>query len=466
MGSADPAARGSLLVKGGEVVNADGRQRADVLAIEGRIEALGADLEAPAGVNVVDAFGRFVLPGGIDAHTHFDGRFMGADTADDFAGGGACAVSGGITTHLDMCIPKAGEPPAAAVARWHEKAEGGAICDYGLHVAVVDPSVTSADQLARLVNEGYPSFKLFTAYEELALDDGAVLDVMDVCAEHGAIPVVHAENLHAIDRRTRRLLELGRREPRWHPWARPAGAEGEATARVIALAELAGAPVYVAHVTCRLALRAIAAAQARGQEVYGETEPHYLALTESVYDAPPAEAARYLCSPPIRSSEDQRALYDALRSGTLTGVASDHAPISLADRFRIGADDFSRMPNGVGAIEFVLPVLWTTGVRGGLISPERFVELTATAPAKTFGLDAKGRVAVGLDADLVVWDPDETWTASQAASRSAVDYCVLEGVELTGRAMYTVRRGELVWDGEQVTARPGGGRFIARSHGN
>ena len=453
----------SLLVKGGVVVHADGRERADVLVRSGRIAAIGHDLPAGERTHTIPADGLLVLPGGIDVHTHFDGRFMGASTSDDFWSGGVCASIGGITTHVDMCIPEAGEPLSDAIERWRGKAADKALCDYGFHATVVNGSVSTPTELLSLIEAGCPSFKLFMAYEGLAVDDATILDVMQICRDHGAMPVVHAENLAATEFLTRALVGAGRTEPRWHPVSRPPEAEAEATARVIALAGIADAPVYIAHVTCRAALEAVAGGRRRGQHVYAETEPHYLALTGEVYDAAPATSARFVCSPPIRGREDQTALKAALRDGLLTGVASDHCPIALSDRLAIGGEDFSRMPNGVGTIEFLRPVLWTTCVVPGLITPERFVELTATVPARTFGIAAKGRVAVGLDADLVLWDPDARWRASQETSHSRVDYCVLEGFELQGRATLTIRRGEVVWDGVEILAVPGSGEFIARA---
>jgi dihydropyrimidinase len=327
---------------------------------------------------------------------------------------------------------------------------------------VTDPRPEVIDEIPARIADGYSSFKLFTTYDGVGIDDAAIYDVLRTCGSNGALVFVHCENDTIVRRRTKELLDAGRTEPRWHPVARPAEAEAEAIDRVIALAHAAGSPVYIAHVSSRAGLDRLERAQRSGQSAFGETCPHYLGLTEAVYDQPGFGPARYLCSPPMRGAGDQQALWDGLAAGVLSVVSSDHGPLHLSDRQRLGEGDFSRIPNGAGSAEHLRHLLWTDGVVAGRLSVERFVEVTATGPAVLFGLRDKGRVAVGMDADIVVWDPRVRWTAASTECTSRLDYCVFEGRGFTGAATATVRRGELLWDGREVVGRSGSGRFVPR----
>ena len=453
-----------LAVTGGTVVNAHGRESCDVLVSYGRVVALrepGGAIDA--GARVIDATGCFVIPGGVDVHTHFDAVFQGANTADDFLSGGRCAAAGGTTTHIDMCFQEAGRSLAEAADRWHAKAEGRAVCDYSLHLVITDPRDDVIREIHDRVDEGYTSYKMFTTYEGLELADPAVYDVMRACADTGAMPFVHAENSALVQRRTAELLASGKTAPRWHPHARPVDAESEAVARVIALARAAESPVYIAHVTCRESLAHIARAQAQLAPVHGETCAHYLGITDSVFDEDGFGPARFLCSPPIRGEDDQRAIWDGLRTGVLSVVSSDHGPLHLADRMRLGGDDFSHIPNGAASAEHLRELVWTDGVATGALTPERFVDVTATAPARLFGLSTKGRIAIGMDADIVVWDPEKRVDVTSSSCQSELDYCTFEGRTFVGGAAATLRRGELLWNGEDSVGTPGSGRFIARA---
>lgn len=453
-----------VAIAGGTVVNADGRQECDVLVADGRIAALRAPGQPFApGVQVLDATGCFVLPGGIDVHTHFDTVFEGAPTADDFLSGGRCAAAGGTTTHIDMCFQEPGGSLAEAAETWHAKAAGRAVCDYGLHLVVTDPRPEVIREIPDRVAEGYTSFKVFTTYDGIGLEDEGIYDVMRACAETGAMPFVHGENRALVGRRTAELLAAGKTAPRWHPHARPVEAEAEAVSRVIALARAAGAQLYIAHVTCRESLAHIARAQAELAPVHAETCAHYLAFTDDVFDEDGVGPARFICSPPIRGAEDQRALWDALRTGVLSVVSSDHGPLHLADRLRLGGEDFSRIPNGAASAEHLRELLWTDGVAAGALSAERFVAVTSAEPARLFGLDRKGAIAIGMDADVVVWDPARRVEVEAERCLSQLDYCTFEGRTFVGGAAATLRRGELLWDGERAVAAPGTGEFVARS---
>jgi dihydropyrimidinase len=439
----------------GETIAAIDRATGD--AVGGRVGA------STGGEDRVDGRGLLLLPGGIDVHTHLD---MPLDdevrSADDFLSGTVAAAVGGTTTVIDYATQSPGGTLAAALATWQQRAAGRAVIDYGFHMIVCDPRADLERELAALVDAGVPSFKLFTAYPgRLMLDDGAVFRVLQATRDNGGLVCVHAENGHVIAALVAQALAAGHTAPRWHALTRPPRAEAEATHRVIALAEIAGAPVYVVHVSSAAALREIELARARGAAVWAETCPQYLFLSAERYDEPDFAGARYVMSPPLRDVANQAPLWRGLAERTLDTVATDHCPFRLADKAR-GRHDFSKIPNGGPGIEHRLTLLWQ-GVRRGVLSPERFVELTATAPARLFGLVRKGRIEVGADADLVLWDPHRRATISAATHHMRVDYDPYEGIEVIGGPRRVWSRGRTLVEEGTFVGREGAGRFVPRA---
>jgi dihydropyrimidinase len=473
------------LIKGGIVVAGDAapyRDREaiprDVLIDGATIAAVGPDLPVPPGAEVVDAAGLYVLPGGIDVHTHLDLPVGATRAADDFYSGHKAAAFGGTTTHIDFATQDRGGSLAHALEVWHGMAQGKAVIDYGFHLAVVDVNDAVLDELAALPAAGVTSLKLYLAYKGvLQVDDGAFLRTLQRAAQHGLLTMVHAENGDAIAELQAQARAAGRLTPEWHARTRPAWAEAEATLRAIALAAMAEAPLYVVHMTCAGALDQLRYARARGLPVMGETCPQYLYCTADDLARPDFEGAKFVCSPPLRTPADQDALWQALQDGTLDVVSTDHCPfffdgtrpivyegkpVQLPGK-ELGRDDFTRIPNGVPGIGDRLALLWSEGVATGHLSPERFVALTATNPARLFGLyPRKGVLAPGSDADVVLWDPRARHTLSVQTSHHRTDYCLYEGVQVTGKPVKVYRRGALLVDGDEWRGVAGEGRFVRR----
>jgi len=457
-----------LVVRGGTVVTDNATERCDVGVRGGRIAELGSRLGPAA--RSVDAAGLLVMPGGIDAHCHIDQRSSsGLTTADDFFTGGVSAACGGTTTIVPFAAQHRGQSLRAVVAAYHARACTRAFIDYGFHLIVSDPTETVlSEELPELVAAGCPSLKVYMTYEALKLNDRQMLAVFEAAERHGAIVLVHAENSDAVAWKTDQLLAAGKTEPRDHPASRPSLAEGEATNRAIALAELAGAAVFIVHVSCREALVPIAAARARGARVWAETCPQYLLLAAADMDRPGFEMAKFVCSPPLRSTADQAALWEALANGTLDLVASDHAPYRLQDPLgkRAHGEDapFTKIPNGMPGLELRLPLLFSEGVGRGRLTVNQFVALASSNPARIYGMfPQKGTIAVGADADLVVWDPNRETVVTHAALHDAMDYTPFEGTRVKGWPVTTVSRGDVVWDGHTVRGEAGRGQFVARA---
>jgi dihydropyrimidinase len=457
-----------LVVRGGTVATESGTVRADVGIRDGMIAQLAPDLGPAA--REIDATGRLVLPGGIDAHCHVDQQSSsGLMTADDFFTAGVSAACGGTTTIIPFAAQHRGQSLRQVVEAYHERARSRAFIDYGFHLIVSDPTpAVLDDELPSLVAQGCPSLKVYMTYDALKVTDRQMLAVFEAARSARAIVMVHAENSDAVAWTTARLLADGRTEPRYHPVSRPAAAEGEATHRAIALAELAGADVFIVHVSCREALAPIVAARARGARVWAETCPQYLVLTAADMDRPGFDMARYICSPPLRSEPDQAALWGALAAGQLDLVASDHAPYRLRDphgKMAHGEDaPFTKIPNGMPGLELRMPLLYSEGVGSGRLSLVQFVALTATNPARIYGLyPRKGTIAPGSDADLGVWDADLTRVVAQADLHDAMDDSPFEGRTLRGWPVTTIARGDVVWDDGRVMGQPGRGRFVART---
>src|SRR4051794_30534323 len=455
----------SILIKGGRVITAADDYVGDVLVDGERISLIGESLDVEAD-RVIDASGKYVLPGAIDPHTHLDMPFGGTVTIDDVTSGQTAAAFGGTTCHVDFCIQGHGQSFAEALDGWHAKREGKAIIDNGFHIAVTDlVEGGSLEELATLPAQGVTSYKLFMAYKGvLMVDDETLFRTMEVAAQTGALVMVHAENGDAIDVLVKRALAEGKTEPKYHALTRPPETEGEATNRAIQLAHVAGAPLYVVHVSCKESVEPIAIARDKGWDVWGETCTQYFFIDYDFLEKPNFEGAKYVYTPPPRDKANQDVLWNAVRTDVLSAISTDHCAFLWDGQKTLGRDDFSKIPNGGPGIENRLQMIHEFGVRAGRISLNRMVELLATNPAKLFGLyPRKGTVAVGSDADLVVFDPEKQVTISAATHHSKVDYNLYEGTRVTGSPEVVLLRGNVLVEGDELVAEPGIGRFVARA---
>ncbi len=458
-----------LIVRGGTVVSASDVARAEVLVEDGLIVAVvppDAELArafADRADHVLEATGRYVIPGGVDVHTHMEMPFGGTCSSDTFETGTRAAVWGGTTTIVDFAIQPRGGSLHAGLEGWLAKAEGRCACDYGFHLIVSEVTDEALDEMDRLMAEGVTSFKLFMAYPGVFYStDGEILRAMQRAAGSGALIQMHAENGIAIDQLVLQALARGERAPRFHGSTRPAILEGEATERAIELARVAGCALYIVHLSAAEALDRVAEARDRGEPVFAETCPQYLLLSEDDLARPDFEGAKFVCSPPLRAPEHQRALWRGLATGDLQVVATDHCPFCFREQKALGREDFSKIPNGLPGVEHRLDLLHQA-VTEGRLGLARWVELTATAPARMFGLfPRKGTIAPGADADLVIYDPGRTRTLSAATHHMAVDYSCYEGRPVTGGAETVLLRGRVVLEGGRYVGRPGDGRFVAR----
>jgi dihydropyrimidinase len=455
----------SVLIKGGRVVTAADDCLADVLVDGERISLIGESLDVQAD-RVIDAAGRYVLPGCVDPHTHLDMPFGGTVTIDDFESGHAAAAFGGTTCHVDFVIQPQGSTFTQALEQWHEKREGRALIDNGFHMAVTDlKEGGTVEELAGLPDQGVTSYKLFMAYKgAIMVDDETLFRTMQVAAETGALVMVHAENGDAVDVLVRQALARGETEPKYHALTRPPETEGEATNRAIQLARVAGCNLYVVHVSCREAVEPIQRAREAGWDVWGETCTQYFFIDYSHLERPGFEGAKYVYTPPPRAKENQEALWNAVRTDVLSVVSTDHCAFTWSEQKALGRDDFSKIPNGAPGLENRLQMIHSFGVREGRISLNRMVELLATNPAKLFGLyPRKGTLAVGSDADIVVFDPEKKVTIEAATQRSRSDYNLFEGTEVTGSPEVVLVRGTVVVEDGELKVEPGHGRFVRRA---
>jgi len=454
----------SILIRGGTVVNADQAFQADVLTQDGKIVAVGPNLQAPAGATVVDAGGQYVMPGGIDPHTHMQLPFMGTTTMDDFFTGTAAGLAGGTTSIIDFVIPNPQQPLMEAYQTWRGWAEKSA-ADYGFHVAITwwDESV-KRDMGTLVQQEGVNSFKHFMAYKNAIMcDDETLVNSFKRALELGAMPTVHAENGELVYLLQQEVANRGITGPEGHPLSRPPTVEGEAANRAIAIAEVLNVPIYVVHVSCIESAEAIARARARGQRVYGEVLAGHLTIDDSVYRHPDfATAAAHVMSPPFRPKGHQEALWRGLQSGSLHTTATDHCTFCAAQK-AAGKDDFAKIPNGCGGVEERMAVVWDEGVNTGRLTPSEFVAVTSANTAKLFNLyPNKGSVSVGADADIVVWDPAGTKTLSAKTQFSKGDYNVFEGRTVRGIPSHTLSQGKLVFVQGDLRAERGAGRYVKR----
>jgi dihydropyrimidinase len=462
----------SIVIRNGRIVTAVDDYRADILIEKGRIATIGERLEVGSHVDSHDASGLLVIPGGVDCHTHMENTFGASTTCDTFETGTRAAAFGGTTTILDFAFQHRDTSPLAAISRVQEVASSKAAIDYGLHVIVthVDDQVLE-DMKHAIRYEGVSSFKMFMAYPGICMvDDAAIFRAMRMVGQHGGIIALHAENGIVIEQLIKEALAAGNRAPKYHGLTRPALMEGEATHRGIKLAELAEAPVYFVHLSAREALAQIVEARDQGIPVFAETCPHYLFFDDSEYERPDFDVARYVMSPPLRPKETQAALWRALKFDDLQLISTDHCPFCMKEGFRgklnqkpLGRDDFSKIPNGVPGVETRMTVIHDGAVRENKLSLNRFVEITSTAPAKIFGLfPRKGTIAVGSDADLVLFDQEEKHVISAKTHHSDCDFTLFEGREVQGRVKKVFLRGKLIVDRDRWLGHSGSGNFIRR----
>ena len=451
----------STLIKGGTIVTADRTYKADVL-IEGEsISAIGSGL---SGTATIDATGCFIMPGGIDPHTHLDMPFMGTNSADDYESGTKAALSGGTTMVVDFCIPGKGQRLMDAWADW-DKRSAKAATDYSYHMCITYWSDQVREDMAEVVKHGVTTFKHFMAYKgALMVNDDEMFSSFRRCAELGAMPLVHAENGDVVAALQAKLMADGITGPEGHAFSRPPEVEGEAANRAIMIADVAGVPLYIVHTSSIPAHEAIARARALGKRVYGEPLIQHLVLDESEYfNKDWKHAARRVMSPPFRDKKNQEDLWNGLRAGSLHVVATDHCAFTTKQK-EVGLNDFTKIPNGTGGLEDRMPVLWTHGVNTGRMTMNEFVAVTSTNIAKILNIyPKKGAVLPGADADLVIWDPKATKTVSAETQISVIDYNVFEGQKLTGLPRMTLSRGEVCWQDGKVTAKTGRGKFVARA---
>jgi dihydropyrimidinase len=456
------------LIKDGTVVTAVDTYLADVFIENGVIAAIAHPSQrAVFGTPdvIIDAAGKYVMPGGIDVHTHLDMPFGGTTSSDDFETGTLAAAHGGTTSIVDFAIQTKGSSLRSGLDAWHKKAEGKAAVDYSFHMITTDINDSTLDEMGQLVREGITSFKLFMAYPGvLYVDDGQIFRAMQRARDLGGLICMHAENGIALDVLIAQAIARGETAPKFHSLTRPQIAEAEGTHRALCLAEMAGAPVYIVHMSAPRALEKVIEARDRGQAAFAETCPQYLFCSLDDLAREGFEGAKYVCTPPLRPKETQEDLWRGLKTNDLQVVSTDHCPFCFKGQKDIGLDAFTKIPNGMPGIETRLYLLWDGGVRTGRISINRFVEITSTAPAKIFGLyPHKGTVAVGADADLIVWDGDKEHTLDHVNMHMRVDYSPYEGRTVRGAPTHVLSRGRVVVENGKYQGKTGDGRFVKRS---
>ncbi|MBI3698264.1 MAG: dihydropyrimidinase [Acidobacteria bacterium] len=455
----------STLIRNGTVVTAEKTFAADILIEGDKIKDIAPGIPASGADKVIDATGMLLLPGGIDCHTHLDMPFGGTVSSDDFETGTRAAAFGGTTTLIDFAIQAKGTKMRDALDTWWKKADGRATIDYGLHMIVTDLGEAGLEDLDSLVAEGVASFKLFMAYPGvLMVDDATIFKALSQTAKNGALICMHAENGGVIDVIVKRALAEGKTAPIYHALTRPATAEAEAVHRAIAMAEIAGAPVYIVHLSSEDALNQVREARDRGLPAFAETCPQYLLLSVEDLARPGFEGAKYVFTPPLREKHHPPKLWEGLKNDHLQVVSTDHCPFCFADQKALGKDDFTKIPNGGPGIENRLQLIYHHGVNEGRISVNRFVELVSTTPARLFGLyPRKGVLAAGSDADIVIWDPHADHLISAKTHHMRVDYSMFEGFRVKGNARTVLSRGEVIVDRGNWLSRPGRGAFLKRA---
>jgi dihydropyrimidinase len=450
------------LIRNGRVVTAVDDYKADIL-IEGEtVSTIGAKLDVEADV-VIDAAGKLVIPGGIDPHTHMELPFGGTEASDDFRTGTIAAAHGGTTTIIDFAVQYKGQALIEGVDNWHKKAEGKCVIDYGFHLITTEFEDNQTEELHTVMDEGVTSFKLFMAYPGVFLaDDATIFRAMSAAGERGGLICMHAENGIVINEIIKRALQQGRTAPKYHALTRPTIAEAEGVHRAIRLAEMAEAPVYIVHLSCADSLNQVREARDRGLPAFAETCPQYLFLSIDDYGEG-FEGAKYVMTPPLREKWNQDELWKGLKTDDLQVISTDHCPFCMKEQKELGRDDFSKIPNGAPGVEHRMSLIYDGGVAQRRVSLNRFVELTSTAAAKMFGLfPRKGTIAVGSDADIVVFDPERQQTISAATHHMNVDYSAYEGRKVQGVVETVLSRGRIVVGGGEFKGKAGAGQFLKR----
>jgi dihydropyrimidinase len=453
------------LIKNGTIVTAADTYDAELLIENEKIIAIGQNLSTDVDV-IIDANGAYLFPGGIDPHTHLDMPFGGTVTKDDFETGTIAAAFGGTTTVIDFCLTEKGEPLKNAIKTWHEKSEDKAVIDYSFHLMIGEINDAVLKELPSVIDhEGITSFKVFMAYKDVfQADDGTLFRTLETAKQLGALVMVHAENGDVIDYLTKKALAEGKTEPIYHALTRPPELEGEATGRAAKLAELTNSQLYVVHVSCSDAVEKIAEARSKGVEVWGETCPQYLVLDKTSLEKPNFEGAKYVWSPPLREKHHQEVLWNALKSGQLQTLGSDQCSFDFNGQKSIGKEDFTKIPNGGPIIEDRMSILFSEGVKKERITVNQFVDMTSTRAAKLFGLfPKKGTIAVGADADIVIFDQNVERTISAETHHMAVDYNAFEGMKVTGEPVTVLSRGEFVIRDKKFVGKVGAGQFLKRA---
>ena len=456
----------SVLIKNGRVITAVDDYLADIFIKNETVTLIGDKLEIEAD-EIIDASGKYLFPGGLDPHTHLDMPFGGTTSADDFETGTLAAAHGGTTTLIDFAIQSKGHSTLEALDTWHAKADGKTAIDYGFHMIVTDLEDNRVHEMKMLANAGVTSYKLFMAYPGvLYVDDGTIYRAMRKAGEDGTVVCMHAENGIVIDEIVKQALAKGKTEPKYHAITRPTRMEAEGVHRAISIAEVAQVPIYIVHLSSSDALEQVMLARNRGVHAFAETCPQYLFLDDSYYDQEGFEGAKYVMTPALREKWNQDELWKGLKFGDLQSIATDHCPFCFKDQKMLGIDDFSKIPNGGPGVENRMSLVFNGGVNSGRISLNKFVELTSTAAAKTFGLfPKKGTIAVGSDADIVIFDPNRTETISvnnTCTHHMNVDYNTYEGFEVTGFTETVLSRGKVIIDNCEYVGKKGDGHFLKR----
>lgn len=453
----------SIVIKNGQIVTASDNYVADILIENDIITMIGKNINVPAD-RVIDAAGRYVIPGGIDAHTHLDMPFGGTMSADDFETGTIAAAFGGTTSVIDFAIQYRGQTMQHALETWFRKADGKAAIDYAFHMIVTELTESGLGDMDAMTREGITSFKLFMAYPNVFMvDDATIFKALLRTKDNGGLICMHAENGGVIDVLVQKALAEGKRAPKYHALTRPTRAEGEATSRCMALAEIADAPIYIVHLSCADALEQVKRAREMGLHGYAETCPQYLFLSYDNYEEPDFEGSKYVMSPPLRERWNQDVLWKGLTNGHLQVVSTDHCPFCFKEQKELGRDDFSKIPNGAPGIETRLMLLYNGGVLQGRFSMNKFVDLVSTTPAKMFGLfPRKGTICAGTDADIVVFNPNAEMTLSVKTLHMRVDYNPYEGRKVKGVPEIVLSRGKVIVDKGRFTGRAGAGQFLKR----
>lgn len=451
-----------MIVKGGNVVTASDTFEADIGIKDGKILEMGLELGTDA-EEIVDASGKYVFPGGIDPHTHMNMPFGGTFSSDDFKTGTIAAACGGTTTIVDFSIQAKGKSLKQTINTWREKADGKAVIDYGIHIALTELNDEVMNEIPKVIKQGYQSFKLYMTYDGMRVDDGTLLRTLIKVNESGGLCCVHAENYYVIEYLKNKFLSEGKTEPIYHALSRPDLAEGEAAGRAIKLAKIAKAPLYIVHNSCKASISEIATAREEGYPIMGETCPQYLLLSEDNYREPNFNGAKYVMSPPLRDKKNWPVVWKAIKDNTLQVVATDHCPFFMNQK-EMGKDSFAKIPNGAPGIEARMALMYTYGVTSGKIDLNRFVQVTSTNAAKIYGMyPQKGTIVIGSDADLVVFDPNVETTLTKSMLHENVDYTPYEGFKLKGYPTVTISRGNVIAKDGQFVGKEGRGKFIKRT---